>query len=636
MDQPVEELRVLMLEDVTSDAELEESELLDAGLAFTSLRVDTRDAFEQALDEFKPDIILADYRLPAYSGRDALAYARRTHPQIPVIMVTGVLGDEAAVELLKLGARDYVLKDRLVRLPLAIKRALSEERGIRNRKLAEGKFRILFTEALDGIVIADQKTERVIDCNPEFERMCGRTLAELKALRMYELAPMDQSEAARKKFLEIMKTGSSKGEFDLRKPDGTIVPIEFSSALINIQDQFIIQTITRDIAERKLAEEALRRINRTLHTLSAGNVALVKAVDEAALLDEACRVIVDIGEYSMVWVGYARDDEPKSLLPMACRGVEKSELAALKLTWADAAGGQCALARAIRSGKTQISRNIQGDPDFEFYHELAIAQGWSTNLAVPLSDGRIFGGLSIFTADPNAFDADEVALLNELGGDLAYGINALRTRAERDQAAEKNRLYLDQISSNLKETIQAIAATVEMRDPYISGHEKRVAKLAVAIAQEMGLAREQTEALEIAADVHDIGKIRVPTEILSKPGALDGIEHDLIKLHAQAGYEILKGIKFPWPVADIVLQHHERLDGSGYPGRLKGSEILLDAQILSVADVVESIMSHRPYRPAFDVDVALKDILEHRGKLYNADAVDACTRLFREKGFAFS
>ena len=169
-----------MLEDVPSDAELEESELRDAGLIFTALRVDTREAFEQALDEFKPNIVLADYNLPAYNGRDALEYARRTHPQIPVIMVTGALGDEAAVELLKLGAKDYVLKDRLARLAPAIKRALSEEMGIRNRKLAEGKYKALFNEAMDGIVLIDCETWQIVDCNPEFERQTGRTLEQLK------------------------------------------------------------------------------------------------------------------------------------------------------------------------------------------------------------------------------------------------------------------------------------------------------------------------------------------------------------------------------------------------------------------------------------------------------------------------
>lgn len=640
MDQPVEknDLRILMLEDSPSDAELEGSELQDAGLAFTVLRVDTRKAFEQALDEFKPNIVIADYNLPAYNGREALEYTRRTHPQIPVIMVTGALGDEAAVELLKLGAKDYVLKDRPARLAPAIQRAISEEHGIRNRKLAEGKYRALFAEAMDGIALIDCESNQVVECNQEFERQAGRERKQLKELKFWELLPSEQHPTARQKFIDIKENGSGRGsDFVVQRPDGKTVPIEYTAKLLNIQGRCFIQTITRDITERKRAEDALRRLNRTLRTLSAGNVALVKAIDEMKLIDEACRIIVDIGEYGMAWVGYAEDNETKGIIPMAYRGVEKSDLIGLHLTWADDARGQGAFAGAIRSGRLQIGRGILKDSNFEFYHQLAMAHGWNANLAVPLSDGkRVFGALSIFSADPDAFDADEVALLNELGNDLAFGISALKTRAERDHAMEKNLQYQEQLRDNLEETIQAIAATVEMRDPYTAGHEKRVAELAVAIGRELGMAREQLDGLRIAGKVHDIGKVKIPAEILSRPTVLDELAFRMIKFHPESGYEILKGINFPWPVATIVWQHHERLDGSGYPRGLKGSEILLEAQILAVADVVESIMSHRPYRPALGLDAAFNEIMDKRGKLYNADAVDACVKLFKEKNFTFT
>ncbi len=640
MDQPVEknELRILMLEDSPSDAELEGSELQDAGLAFTVLRVDTRKAFEQALDEFKPDIVIADYNLPAYNGREALEYTRRTHPQIPVIMATGTLGDEAAVELLKLGARDYVLKDRLARLAPAIKRTLSEEQGIRNRKLAEGKYRALFAEAMDGIALIDCKTTKVMDCNAEFERQTGRALELLKEMNVWEVLPREKQELARQQFVDIIKNGSGRSdEFEFQRPGGETVPIEYTAKLLNIQDKCFIQAITRDITERRHAEDKLRRINRTLRTLSAGNIALVKAVDETQLLDAVCRVIVEKGEYQMAWVGYAADDEAKSIVPMACQGVEKSALAELGLTWADAPGGNCILAKAIRLGKLQIGRDILTDPDFSQYRELAAEHGWNANLAVPLSDGKqVFGALSIFSAAPDAFEADEVGLLNELGGDLAYGIATLKIRAERDQAMERSRRYQGQLRENLEETIQAIAATVEMRDPYTAGHERQVAELSVAIGLELGMSQEQVDGLRIAGNLHDIGKVKIPAEILSKPSRLNDLEYSMIKLHPESGYEILKGINFPWPVAAIVRQHHERLDGSGYPMGLKDSEILLEAQVLSIADVVESIMSHRPYRPALGLEAALQEITDNRGKLYNADAVDACIRLFREKGFVFS
>ena len=167
---------------------------------------------------------------------------------------------------------------------------------------------------------------------------------------------------------------------------------------------------------------------------------------------------------------------------------------------------------------------------------------------------------------------------------------------------------------------------VEARDPYTSGHEVRVAQLAILLAQEMGLSKDAIEGIEMAAVVHDIGKIAVPAEILSKPGKLTDVEFALVQCHAAAGYEILKGIHFPWPVAIAVLQHHERMDGSGYPYGIRGDEISISARILSVADVVEAMSSHRPYRPALGVDAAVAELRAHSGK-YDADVVDACVKL---------
>jgi PAS domain S-box-containing protein/putative nucleotidyltransferase with HDIG domain len=195
---------------------------------------------------------------------------------------------------------------------------------------------------------------------------------------------------------------------------------------------------------------------------------------------------------------------------------------------------------------------------------------------------------------------------------------------------------LERLRKALGGTIQAISMAVETKDPYTAGHQRRTADLARAIATEMGLDADQRDFIRIAATIHDIGKIALPAEILSKPTKLTDIEFSLIKTHALQGYEILKDIEFPWPVADVVLQHHERIDGSGYPDGLKGEDILPAARILSVADVVEAIASNRPYRPANGIDDALAEISKNRGILYDADAVDACLTLFREKMYHLS
>lgn len=184
--------------------------------------------------------------------------------------------------------------------------------------------------------------------------------------------------------------------------------------------------------------------------------------------------------------------------------------------------------------------------------------------------------------------------------------------------------------------IDVIATAVEIRDPYTAGHQKRVANLARLIANELGLSSELTEGIRLAGSIHDLGKISVPSDILSKPGRLKDIEYSLIKSHPQTGYDIIKDIEFSWPLSKIIFQHHERIDGSGYPMGLQGDEIMIESQILAVADVVEAILSHRPYRPAFSIDVAMDEIDRNKGILYNKNVADTCFMLFRDKNFRFS
>jgi putative nucleotidyltransferase with HDIG domain len=198
------------------------------------------------------------------------------------------------------------------------------------------------------------------------------------------------------------------------------------------------------------------------------------------------------------------------------------------------------------------------------------------------------------------------------------------TRRKRDE---------EQLRSALTQTIEAIANTVEQRDPYTAGHQRRVAELACAIAGEMGLESSIVEGIRLGGTIHDIGKIHIPAEILTRPGRLNDIEFNIIKGHPQVGYDIVKGVEFPWPVADIVHQHHERLDGSGYPQGLRGDEICVEARVLAVADVIEAMATHRPYRVGIPIETALQEIEQGSGLTYDAEAVSACLRLFREKGY---
>ncbi|MDH3329551.1 MAG: HD domain-containing protein [Desulfobulbaceae bacterium] len=192
-----------------------------------------------------------------------------------------------------------------------------------------------------------------------------------------------------------------------------------------------------------------------------------------------------------------------------------------------------------------------------------------------------------------------------------------------------------QLRKNLAGTIQAMAMTVETRDPYTAGHQRRTSDIARCIAQEMGLSGKQVDGIRMAGVIHDLGKISIPAEILSKPGKICQPEYSLIKFHPQTGYDILKGIDFRWPVAEIVRQHHERMDGSGYPDSLAGDNILLEARIIGVADVIEAMSSHRPYRPALGISKAFDEIRQNKGKLYDPEVVDATVRLFAKKEFQF-
>ena len=213
-------------------------------------------------------------------------------------------------------------------------------------------------------------------------------------------------------------------------------------------------------------------------------------------------------------------------------------------------------------------------------------------------------------------------------------IGTLIDITKRREAEKEARENSEKLRRVLEETILALSSTIEVRDPYTAGHQKKVTILARAIAKELKLNPDKSEGLKLSAMTHDIGKIAVPSEILNKPAKLTELEFNIIKMHPVVGYNILKKVEFPWPVAEIVLQHHERLDGSGYPEGLKNGKILFEARILAIADVVEAMNSYRPYRPALGIDKALEEIKEKKGKLYDPEIVEACIKVF-EKGFEF-
>jgi len=212
-------------------------------------------------------------------------------------------------------------------------------------------------------------------------------------------------------------------------------------------------------------------------------------------------------------------------------------------------------------------------------------------------------------------------------------IGLLQDISEKKRDEEKINRYITQLQDAFMNTVEVAMNLSEMRDPYTAGHERRVAEIAVAISAELGFDAQRQQGMRVAGYLHDIGKITIPAEILSKPGKLNDIEYTLIKGHAQASYDVLKNVDFPWPVAQVALQHHERIDGSGYPQGLKGQGIIIEARILAVADVVEAMSSHRPYRAGLGIEKAMAEIERGRGTAYDEEVANACLRLFKEKGY---
>ncbi|MEJ2059473.1 MAG: PAS domain S-box protein [Gammaproteobacteria bacterium] len=390
--------------------------------------------------------------------------------------------------------------------------------------------------------------------------------------------------------------------------------------------------IFADITERKKVEESVRRMNRSLLAISRCNQTLIHAADEQGLLDEICRLIVDEASYKMAWVGYAEEDPKKPIRIVSYAGAGSGYIDNITVSW-DAASpyGNGPAGKVVRDGELIALSNIAIEPTFQPWRDMALANGFNSLLVLPLKrDEKTFGVLAIYSAQTDAFDAEEITLLQELADDLAYGIRSLRTRAEREIANARRHESERALQDSLVQTIQAIAMTVEKRDPYTAGHQQRVSELVARIGADMGLDQSKIDGLRLGAMIHDIGKIYIPSEILNRPGRLTQAEFDLIKSHPDVGYDIIKDVKFPWPVAAMIREHHERLDGSGYPDGLTGDQITLEARILAVADVIEAITSHRPYRPGLGLAMARDEITKNRGTKYDARVVDSALKVLDE------
>lgn len=636
-------LRILVLDPSSSDADRVCRALRDGELECETVHVAVPEQLSAAFDNFRPDAVVCACDSPELDGRAVLETLRLEHPEVPVVVITDALTDFEAAAFIESAAKGYALKSDLRRLAAEVRRALSREEAIRARKAAERGlrealeqlklFRTMIDHSPDGIEVIDPETMRFIDVNETICSSLGYTREEMLGMHVLDIDaspdPLELGQIDR----QLHERGQIRFERWHRRKDGSTVPVEINLKILELDKPYAL-SITRDITRRKETEAELLRLNRGLRTLSEVNRTVVRAASEDQLMRDICRTMSDRGGYPLAWIGLAQHDEGKSVEVVATSGAGAGYVSGLNLSWGDVPAGRGPVGIAIRSQRTQIVQDILTDRCFELWRSAAREFGFASIISLPLmAADHAFGALTLYSSQTDAFGESELELLEEVASDLASGILNLRTRRERDDAVQQREQQVDRLRDSMEDAVEAIATVVEMRDPYTAGHQRRVAELATAIARGMGLAEDQVHSIHLAGIVHDIGKIHIPAEILSKPGALSHLEYDMVKLHSQAGYDILKGIDFPWPIAQTVLQHHERLDGSGYPLGLSGESILLGARILCVADVVESMSSHRPYRPGRGVDAALEEIRRNRGVLYDPQAVDVCLDLFLNKGY---
>jgi len=717
-------LRILMVEDVPEDAELAERELRKDGLRFATVRVDTKEGFLKALEEFRPEMIIPDYAMPEFDGMEALKLSLAHDPQLPFILFTGSMNEETAVACMKAGASDYIIKERMARLPAAVRGAL-EQRKIRIEKEERERELLAIYENAPLIMLLMDGERRLHKVNGFAAEFTGRPADAMRLMRCGEAlrclnalaSPAgcgfgEQCEQCiiRRRVLETLANGK-----DRHPAEGSLwlgstgqeekMSFLLSTAKLDFGSQPLVLVTLLDITRRKQAEEALKEsetlLNETQAISKVGGWAYDLRKKRITWTEEVYRIYGvgksydpnDIGNNIRLYSG-----EDRLIIEQAfTNAVQTGEPYDLELRF-NAADGVQKWVRTIgkpvfEEGKiTKVMGNIIDitkrkekekalrETEENFRRSLddspmgvRIVSEKGETLYVNKAALDIFGCDSIeeWRAIPTMKRYTEQSYAKykirrekrRLGEDdtTEYEIDIVRKGGEvrRLQVWRKGILWnggnnyqviyrdvtdirnareelgwtLERLRKAYSATIQVMVSAVETRDPYTAGHQIRSSDLARAIAKEIGLPQEKIDGIRMAASIHDIGKLSVPAEILSKPTKLSDIEFSLIKEHAHRGFEILREVESPWPLAEMVYQHHERMDGSGYPRNLKGDAILIESRILAVADVVEAMASHRPYRPALGIDKALEEIEKNSGTIYDKTVAGACLRLFREKSF---
>ena len=498
----------------------------------------------------------------------------------------------------------------------------------------ESLYALSWSYAQDGKIAADADSGLVLDVNPAIEALLGYSRAELIGKHITALHPEEEHERAAAEFMLARYHASPHSGFHVQCKDGSIKPVAiWSSKPLVLEGRTVAIAEIRDISEQKQKEHQLSAQNWALSAFSIAALALGRARTEEGLLQTICEAVTRQSVYLLAWVGIAEDGPGKKIRVAAAAGYASKFLDGLDFSWSeDEEIGKSATGVCIRTDKLHIREDLETASILGPWHERARQFGIRSAVSMPLRiEGGWRGALTVCSASSKAFDAKPVEVFQRLGEQIVHGIQALKHKELLDAERRNVEQTQKSLTEALTASVSAMVTAMEMRDPYTAGHESRTADIAYAIGKEMGWPEGRLQGLRMAAMVHDIGKISIPSELLNKPSRLSHEEFELVKGHPESSYAILKDIPFTWPIAEIVRQHHEKLDGSGYPQGLKGDEILDEAKVLTVADIVEAMAAARPYRVGLGLDVALAEIQSQAGTLLDAEVVEVCTRLFRER-----
>jgi len=415
---------------------------------------------------------------------------------------------------------------------------------------------------------------------------------------------------------------------------GKILPKKKKPALkeketFKLYSERLIKKLEKKMLDLEKSEKHIKYLYSVLGAIRKVNQLVVKEKNRDIFLQKTCDTLTKARGYNAVWLGLLKAE--KTFAIVLCSPTEQ----AISRFCEEVMKGDCppCIERAFTQKASFMVVDKEKDcKDCHFRFEHSSKQ--RVIMRIEHND-KLFGLLGIILGPDVYLDKEEKGLLKEVSDDVAFGLYDIELKEKSKLTKQKLQQSYQKLKKTMNDTINTIGKIGETRDPYTAGHQYRVSQLATAIAKELNLSSDKIEGIRITSLVHDIGKISIPAEILNKPIKLSEIEWSLIKDHSQTGHDILEVIDFPWPVAKIVLQHHERMNGSGYPNNLKGDTILLEARVLGVADVVEAMSSHRPYRPALGINKALEEIEKNKGILYDPKVVDVCIKLFKEKGFEF-